>query len=79
MDSQPENNIIGAEDISSILTTNSLGKVFMYHDTVNSTNEEAASWAQEGTPHGAVVVCGIQKAGYGRLNREYCHSGQGID
>jgi len=37
----------------------------------DSTNDEAAKWAQEGAPHGAVVRADAQSRGRGRLGRAW--------
>lgn len=36
-----------------------------------STNDEAAAWARQGAPHGAVVVADSQRAGRGRMGRSW--------
>ena len=48
-------------------------------DEVDSTNEEAARWAREGAPHGAVVMAAAQTAGRGRRGRSWSSpSGRGL-
>jgi BirA family biotin operon repressor/biotin-[acetyl-CoA-carboxylase] ligase len=42
---------------------------FQYFPQVGSTNDLAAAWAQEGAPHGALVITDEQLNGRGRFNR----------
>jgi BirA family biotin operon repressor/biotin-[acetyl-CoA-carboxylase] ligase len=37
----------------------------------DSTNDEAAAWARQGAPHGAVVIADRQRRGRGRLGRSW--------
>jgi len=61
-------------DVSSLqdrLNTQRLGRSMRLHERVESTNTEAANWAREGAPEGAVVVTEFQSAGRGRHGRSW--------
>ena len=49
----------------------SFGAQLRFFDAIGSTNAEALDWAEEGAPHGAVVVADHQTAGRGRWGREW--------
>ncbi|TLN24184.1 biotin--[acetyl-CoA-carboxylase] ligase [bacterium] len=49
----------------------SFGKELRFYEETDSTNRQAARWAEEGAPHGALVVAESQSAGRGRLGREW--------
>ncbi len=42
-----------------------------YFDQIGSTNAEAASWAEQGAPDGALVLADEQTAGRGRMGRRW--------
>ena len=42
-----------------------------WFDTIDSTNTQAKQLAQEGAPHGTVVIAGRQTAGRGRMGRQF--------
>lgn len=48
-----------------------LGAPVRHLGTVGSTMDEAAAWAREGAPHGAVVTAVAQHQGRGRLGRTW--------
>ncbi len=48
-----------------------LARVVEVHDAVASTQERARELARAGTPHGTLVVAGIQTGGRGRLGRHW--------
>ena len=48
-----------------------LARVVEVYDAVASTQERARELARAGTPHGALVVAGVQKGGKGRLGRRW--------
>jgi len=56
----------GIEDLRS-----PLARVVEVHDAVASTQELARKLARAGTPHGTLVVAGVQKGGRGRLGRHW--------
>lgn len=43
----------------------------VYFDTIDSTNTRAKALAQEGAPHGTILIAGQQTAGRGRLGRTF--------
>lgn len=55
----------------SAWVTGAYGRVHEHHATLGSTNDRAASWLQEGAPHGAVVTADVQTAGRGRRGRSW--------
>jgi BirA family biotin operon repressor/biotin-[acetyl-CoA-carboxylase] ligase len=48
-----------------------LARVVEVHDAVASTQELARELARAGTPHGTLVVAGVQEGGRGRLGRRW--------
>ncbi len=58
------------------LTTQWLGHSHLHHAEIGSTNDDAAAWAQDGAPHGALVTADAQLAGRGRFGRTW-HSPAG--
>ncbi len=64
------------QNIQRALSTTTFGRTLHVLDEVTSTNSQAATLAQQGTPHGAVVVAETQTAGRGRLGRSW-HSPPG--
>ncbi|MEM8599029.1 MAG: biotin--[acetyl-CoA-carboxylase] ligase [Bacteroidota bacterium] len=53
------------------LRTRRLGHVAQGFATLRSTMDEAAAWASEGAPHGALVTAEAQTAGRGRHGRAW--------
>jgi BirA family biotin operon repressor/biotin-[acetyl-CoA-carboxylase] ligase len=51
------------------LTARWLGRSCRRLPIIGSTNDEAASWARAGAPHGAVVIADGQQKGRGRMGR----------
>ncbi|MGH7233441.1 MAG: biotin--[acetyl-CoA-carboxylase] ligase [Nitrospiraceae bacterium] len=62
--------------IKTALSTKVLGRMLHVLDETPSTNSLAADLAQQGAPHGTVVVAEAQSAGRGRLGRRW-HSPHG--
>jgi BirA family biotin operon repressor/biotin-[acetyl-CoA-carboxylase] ligase len=60
-----------AKQLSELLETRSFGRAARWYGSVQSTNSEAATWAAEGAPEGAVVVAEKQTAGRGRFDRTW--------
>lgn len=51
----------------------------LWFDTIGSTNTEAKAMAQNGAPHGTVLIAGQQTGGRGRMGRSFCSpAGMGI-
>jgi len=48
-----------------------LARVVEVHEALASTQERARELARAGTPHGTLVVAGVQKGGRGRLGRRW--------
>jgi BirA family transcriptional regulator, biotin operon repressor / biotin---[acetyl-CoA-carboxylase] ligase len=48
-----------------------LSRVVEVHDALASTQERARELARAGTPHGTLVVAGVQTGGRGRLGRHW--------
>jgi BirA family biotin operon repressor/biotin-[acetyl-CoA-carboxylase] ligase len=48
-----------------------LARVVEVHDALTSTQERARELARAGTPHGTLVVAGVQTGGKGRLGRHW--------
>ncbi len=67
---------LDAQNIQRTLSTKTFGRTLLVLDEVPSTNSQAAALAQQGAPHGAVVVAETQTAGRGRLGRHW-HSPPG--
>jgi BirA family biotin operon repressor/biotin-[acetyl-CoA-carboxylase] ligase len=53
------------------LPSGCLGLPVRHYARIDSTNLEARRWAEEGAPHGALVVAEFQSAGRGRLSRRW--------
>ena len=64
-------DILSVGEISSRLTTEWAGRKLYYFDVTGSTNNDAKRLAEEGEPHGTVVVADIQNAGKGRRGRAW--------
>ena len=67
---------LNTKNIQRALSTKTFGRTLHVLDEVTSTNSQAAALAQQGAPHGAVVVAETQTAGRGRLGRHW-HSPPG--
>ena len=66
-----------SEQIRDGLATKWLGRTIYYYDAVESTNLLAIELAQQGTPHGTVVLADQQFSGRGRGTRTW-HSPAGV-
>ncbi len=64
------------QNIQRALSTKAFGRTLHVLDEVPSTNSQVATLAQQGAPHGTVVVAETQTAGRGRLGRHW-HSPPG--
>jgi BirA family biotin operon repressor/biotin-[acetyl-CoA-carboxylase] ligase len=65
-----------ALEIGPLLSTNELGRVVHAFEEVGSTNDVARGMAEEGAPHGTLVIAEHQTGGRGRHGRAW-HSGSG--
>lgn len=64
------------ELVSRGIYTERVGRNIDYQIELDSTNRRAKQLAEEGAPHGTLVLCESQSAGRGRLGRDW-HSPQG--
>lgn len=64
-------DILSAEEIASFCKTSWTGKEVAYYDVTDSTNIQAKRLAEEGAPHGTLVVAGRQESGRGRKGRSW--------
>lgn len=64
-------DILSQSEIISRLATKWAGKKVYYFDVTGSTNTDAKRFAEEGEPHGTIVVADIQNAGKGRRGRKW--------
>lgn len=60
-----------AQVLEPLLRTRWLGRVLHVHEVLPSTNESAFLLAQQGAPHGTVVLAEQQTAGRGRRGRSW--------
>jgi len=59
------------ETLRDHLDTDRFGRALRAFETVGSTNTEAAHWAEDGAPDGAVVITEYQSEGRGRHGRDW--------
>lgn len=59
----------GADELKSLIHTKWAGQRLCYFDTLGSTNIQAKVEAENGAPHGTLVVADMQTAGRGRRGR----------
>lgn len=64
-------DVIHAEEIKSRLKTRYWGQETLFFEEVDSTNNAAKKMAEEGAPHGRLVIAEIQNAGKGRRGRSW--------
>ncbi|MCL1918221.1 MAG: biotin--[acetyl-CoA-carboxylase] ligase [Peptococcaceae bacterium] len=64
-------DILQADDLQSLLTTEYLGRSLTLYESVESTNRQALHAAENGAVHGAVFAAQEQTAGRGRLGRAW--------
>lgn len=64
-------DVILAEEVKSRLQTEWAGKHVQYFETIDSTNNKAKQLAEEGAPHGTLVIADRQDAGKGRRGRDW--------
>ncbi len=62
-------DIITKEELASRLDTEWAGQEIYYFDEIDSTNTKARQLADQGAPHGTLVVADCQHAGRGRRGR----------
>ncbi|MFP3155798.1 biotin--[acetyl-CoA-carboxylase] ligase [Lachnospiraceae bacterium ZAX-1] len=72
-------DILSKEELLSIRKTDWIGTEIHYYDEVDSTNNVAKRLAEEGKPHGTLVVAEIQSQGKGRRGRGWISpAGEGL-
>ncbi|UCG69379.1 MAG: biotin--[acetyl-CoA-carboxylase] ligase [Thermoplasmata archaeon] len=71
MASLSHKNRLDMHEIASHLGTKIIGKTIHGFDFVLSTNDSARTFVEEGVDEGTVVFAEVQRAGKGRLNREW--------
>lgn len=64
-------DMLSESEIASRLHTRWAGRKLYYYDSTGSTNTDAKRLAEEGNPHGTVVVADIQTTGKGRRGRNW--------
>lgn len=64
-------DLITYSEIKSVLTTKWAGLELYYFDTLDSTNTKAKQLAEEGAPHGTLVIANQQSGGKGRRGRTW--------
>ncbi|HEX9288348.1 MAG TPA: biotin--[acetyl-CoA-carboxylase] ligase [Anaeromyxobacteraceae bacterium] len=62
---------LGELELRPLLNTHDLGQTLHSYEEVGSTNDVAKALAEEGCPHGEVVVAEAQTAGRGRRGRTW--------
>lgn len=62
-------DVLSQQEIESCIRTKWLGHKVFYYDEIDSTNTEAKRRAEEGAPHGTLIVADMQSAGRGRRGR----------
>lgn len=63
--------ILSKVEIASRLQTKWAGRTLYYYDETGSTNTDVKRLAEEGAPHGTLVVADLQTAGRGRKGRNW--------
>lgn len=66
---ETEAEVFGQNELESRMTTQWAGKPVHFFETIDSTNVRAKLAAEEGAPHGTLIVADRQTAGRGRRGR----------
>jgi BirA family biotin operon repressor/biotin-[acetyl-CoA-carboxylase] ligase len=66
-----ENGELSQKKIAQDLETGLIGREIYYYDSLNSTMETAALMAKKGAVEGTVIITGEQRAGRGRMKRQW--------
>lgn len=64
-------DVITRAELESSMDSDWAGSNLMYYDSTDSTNTRARQLAEEGAPHGTLVVADSQTAGKGRRGRRW--------
>jgi BirA family biotin operon repressor/biotin-[acetyl-CoA-carboxylase] ligase len=59
------------ENLQSALPVGEFGQVLHFHKRIGSTNDEAKRLANEGAPHGTLIIADEQTEGRGRAGRRW--------
>lgn len=68
-------DVMNEAEIKSRVSTNWAGCEVFYFDSIDSTNTKAKELAENGHPHGTLVVAGTQTLGRGRRGRSWESAG----
>lgn len=71
-------DLLSASEITSRLTTQWAGRQLTYLEKTTSTNSVANKYAEDGKPHGTLIVADLQEQGKGRRGRGW-YSGSGVN
>lgn len=69
-------DVISESELRSLRKTKWIGERICCFDEVDSTNTRAGQLAEEGAPHGTLVVADRQSSGRGRRGRSWCSPSQ---
>ena len=61
--------MLNAERLRASLPIYGLGEPLYFYPSIGSTNDQAADFAKQGSPHGTLVVAEEQTSGRGRMGR----------
>lgn len=64
-------DVFSSSEIASRLQTRWAGRTLYFFESTSSTNPDAKRFAEEGAPHGTIVVADRQTAGRGRRGRTW--------
>lgn len=64
-------DVISAEEVRSLLNTQWAGCEIRYDQVIDSTNHKAKRMAEDGAPHGTLVIADEQSQGKGRRGRAW--------
>ncbi len=64
-------DVVSAEEVKSLLETRWAGQNIAHFAAVDSTNNKAKRMAEEGAPHGTLVIADEQTGGRGRRGRSW--------
>lgn len=64
-------DVVTADEIRSCMQTQWMGSEIHFFETIDSTNNEARRLAEQGAPHGTLLVAENQESGKGRRGRSW--------
>ena len=72
-------DLLSEKEITSFLQTEQIGRKLLIEEKLESTNQTLKRMAEDGAPHGTVLLAREQTAGRGRRGRAWtCPKGEGI-